>query len=107
MNCSRENMARWVKGRKSDSQWQRHLRSRAASQMAAEFCYRFTQGGALTDSRLPWAIFGRPYQGFQFVASQKVESRLRERSRFVVSRRTHEVFITQIKICCHLADYCG
>jgi hypothetical protein len=28
-----------------------------------------TQGGALEDSHLPWAIIFRPYQGFQFAAS--------------------------------------
>ena len=39
--------------------------------MAAVLRERFTQGGALPESRLPWAI-SSPLQGFQSVASQTV-----------------------------------
>jgi hypothetical protein len=41
---------------------------RAASRSAANYLRRLTQGGALTDSHLPWATIVRPIQGFQFAA---------------------------------------
>jgi hypothetical protein len=45
-------------GRKSNS------RCRAASQSAACILGCLTQGGALPESHLPWAIIVRPVQGF-------------------------------------------
>jgi hypothetical protein len=65
MNC------RFRRGRRSDSRWQRHWQSRAASQLAADLRSRFTQGGALADSRFAWAQ--PPLQGFQFGASPTIE----------------------------------
>jgi hypothetical protein len=48
---------------KSDSRWQRHLRSRAVLQSAAGLLDDFTQGGTLPESRSALGYYRPPCSG--------------------------------------------